>query len=147
MPRISGEVPGLFSGPVWACVALIAFGGVASAIRVFRDFDAASRSKKYETYQKLKVIKNCIAVCSKLGHDPSRFRSVSELLHLAQENKVLNEDSYLEKTYELDAWGHPFRWLVYEGETGWCIRICSDGANGIPEDGLGDDISIVVPKP
>src|SRR5579883_867608 len=144
MTKPDGKSASAVSTILWVCSALLVVSAVVSSARFLRNSAGAGRSRKSETCYRLRILRECLVECHKRGHDLKKLRSVSELLWAAQEEELILRDTYLEKTYEGDAWHRPFRWSVFRGVGYADIWICSDGANGIPEGGLGDDIYVRV---
>jgi hypothetical protein len=72
-------------------------------------------------------------------------RTLDEALALLRENKLLNDTDY--KLLANDGWGRRFRWRSSGTDGAFTITITSDGKDGLPQDGAGDDIVAIIQKP
>jgi hypothetical protein len=102
-------------------------------------------SDRNVTIFKLRVLGEITTALVQDGVNLRQIHSVQELLAAAHASKRVTEYDYIQKYYETDYWRRAFRWAIstnQEGET--VVQITSDGKNGIPEDGKGDDLYIEI---
>ena len=81
----------------------------------------------------------------RLVYAHERSHSIRNLASMEQVFQILRDERGREiDMFKADYWGRPFRFLRAVEEARVRIRILSDGRNGIPENGQGDDLYVEI---
>jgi hypothetical protein len=98
-----------------------------------------------ETRYDLTVIAEALIDLHNRGEDVTKYQTLSDFMSDAQKLRVLYRTS--DKRFTHDYWHHPLHWLIQIEPNGVVVTVLSDGRNGKPEGGAGDDISVIINLP
>lgn len=116
---------------VGVALLLVPAGGCASRL---------DPSRSGDTKNNLCALGKLVEELDARGIDVSHCDSVKDIIRLGKENKLVQGNDYIEEYHEQDGWKRPLR----VKNNGTIVTIISDGPNGVPEDGRGDDLSVAV---
>lgn len=97
------------------------------------------------TQRDLTVLAECITEMHNRQIDVSHFHTLSEFVTAAVDERLLVVTKRGE--FYFDGWHHPFYWKTQREDEKIIIIIESAGRNAIPENGLGDDLSVIITIP
>jgi hypothetical protein len=132
-----------FLGLQRRCALILLLPAVASTITLLGCVKTSDQNQSVaQTKRSLQMWADYVIESQKAGIDPRQFGSTTDILAKWRSLRVIgnSESKWLEK----DSWGSTFRWKKTTHDNITVIVIISDGRNRIPENGLGDDLSIGV---
>ena len=100
--------------------------------------------KSDRTENELRELRSIVVALHEDGRDLQSLRRLPEMLAVAARLGYLPQTQYTDKDFENDGWGRPYRWRLSNSGDETCTRILSDGRNGKPEDGEGDDLYLQI---
>jgi hypothetical protein len=122
-------------GPVLAAVCCISLLGPFVGCVKTSDLNIANHSTSNALF----------TLGLRLVYVHERSHRIRDLASMGEVFQILRDDNTGEiDMFKADYWGRPFRFCRAVEEARVRIRILSDGRNGIPENGQGDDLYVEI---
>jgi hypothetical protein len=98
------------------------------------------------TARQLQVFGRVLERYHNQGNDIRALKSLDQFLTTAKDKGCLTQDDFTPlgpdpgDGWTTDFWGRKLRWQITTNRSDTILRILSDGADGVPQEGQGDDI-------